>query len=259
EAKAIELELEPVGAPLRHRAGQFTYVELLDDRVAIKRGFAGHPFSICSAPSNGGRMSIIVGAQGDTTERIQEIVDRDEAHALLQGAYGRLPFHRDGPPKRLWISGGIGVTPFLAMAEELADDPGERDVVLVVGVDRSESAFYADRLKQCEERSQGALRVILWDTEQRGVPTVDGLREEVPDLPERVAVMVGPDRMIATLAPELQRAGVPHMHSEIEIGPPRTWRYGGTRALRFLRWTIAAEMFLFVLASLVSTVGRAVA
>ncbi len=258
EARAIELELEPVGTPLRHRAGQFTYVELLDDRVAIKRDFAGHPFSICSAPSDHGHLSIIVGAEGETTERIQEIVDQDEARALVHGAYGRLPFHRDGPPKRLWISGGIGVTPFLAMAEELADDPGDRDVVLVVGVDRSEHAFYADRLEQCEARSGGALRVILWDRELRGVPTVDGLAEEVPDLHERVAVMVGSDHMIASLGPELKRAGVSHMHSEIEIGPPRTWRYGGTSALRLMRWVIAGEMAVFVLASLVSTVGRAV-
>jgi predicted ferric reductase len=258
EAEAMELELDPVGAPLRHRAGQFTYVELLDDSVAVKRGFAGHPYSICCAPRDRGGLSIIVGAQGETTQRIQEIVAGEEAHALVHGAYGRLPFDRDGPRKRLWIAGGLGVTPFLAMAEALADDPAGRDVVLVVGVDRIESAFFADRLREFEARSRGALRVVLWGSEERGMPTVEGLRAEVPDLPERVVVMAGPDRMIASLTPQLQRAGVPHLHSEIAIGPPRAWRYGGTRSLRFMRWVIAVEMSVFVIASIVSTVGRAI-
>lgn len=258
EANSIELSLEPVGAALRHRAGQFTYVELLDDRVQANREFAGHPYSICCAPGEHGRLSIVVGAQGDTTRRVQEITAPDQAHALVRGAYGRLPFHRDGPQKRLWVAGGIGVTPFLAMAEELVEDPAGREVVLVVGVDHPDQAFYSDRLRDLEERSGGALRVILWLREERGLPTVDGLRAEIPDLSERVVVMSGPDPMIATLTPAFRQAGVEHVHSEVAIGPPPAWRYGGTRALRFMRWLIAGEMVVFILAVAVSTIGRAV-
>jgi predicted ferric reductase len=258
EANAIELMLEPVGKPLRHHAGQFTYVELLDDRVQAKREFAGHPYSICCPPAEDGRLSIIVEAIGNTTRRAQEIASGDGAHALVRGSYGRLPFHPDGPPKRLWMGGGIGVTPFLAMAEELVEDPAGRDVVLVIGVDHAGKAFYRDRLRALEARSGGTLRVLLWERDKRGLPTAEGLQEEVPDLAERVAVMAGPDPMIAALTPELKRVGVRHIHSEVAIGPPRAWRYGGTRALRLMRWLIAAEMAVFVGAAVVSTVGRAV-
>jgi predicted ferric reductase len=257
-ADAIEIALEPVGKPLRHRAGQFTYVELLDDQVQANREFAGHPYSICCAPGEHGGLSIIVGAAGATTRRLQGISAEDPVHALVRGAYGRLPFQRHGQSKRLWLAGGIGITPFLAMAEELVDDPAGREVVLVVGIDHPDQAFFADRLLELEERSGGALRVLTWNREERGLPTVEGLRTEILDLPERDVVMSGPDAMIATLTPELHRAGVKHIHSEVAIGPPPAWRYGGSRGLRFMRGLIGVEMLVFVVASIGSTIGRAV-
>jgi predicted ferric reductase len=256
ESGAIELQLEAVAKPLRHQAGQFTYVDLMDDRVQAKRGFGAHPYSISSAP-NGSRMSVIVQSQGATTARIQEIVDSDHGRALVHGAYGRLSFGHGGPSKRLWLAGGIGVTPFLSMAEELADDPDGRDIVLVAGVQRAELAFFADRLRACEVRSGGALRVVIWDVAERGLPSVAALTEEVPDLSERVVAMSGPDAMISRLTPQLHQAGVPHLHSEVAIGPPREWRYGSP-GLRVMRWVIGVEMAVFVGASIVSTVGRAI-
>jgi predicted ferric reductase len=255
-AGAIELELEPVGKPLRYEAGQFTYVDLLDDRVQARRGFAAHPYSLAGPPSSP-TLRIVVVAQGETTRRIQGIVADDEARALVHGAYGRLGYHREGPAKRLWLGGGTGVTPFLSMAEELADDPAGRDVVLVAGFDHPGQAFYADRLADCERRSRGALRVVLWDREERGLPTVDALEEEIPDLSERVVAMSGPDAMIADLTPALRDAGVPHIHSEVAIGPPQRWR-DSSPGLIFMRWVIAVEMSVFVVAVLVATIGRAV-
>lgn len=255
-ASAIELELEPTGTPLRFQAGQFTYVDLLDDLVQAKRGFAAHPYSISSAPSDA-HLRVIVGAEGQTTRRIQGIAARDEARALVHGAYGRLSFHREGPAKRLWIGGGIGITPFLSLAQDLADDPAGRDVVLVAGVDHRDQAFYADRLEQEAERSGGALRVIVWPRDERGLPTVAALEEEIPDLAERVVAMSGPDGMIARLTPDLRRAGVPEIHSEVGIGPPHRWRET-SRGLRVMRWIIAGEMSVFVTAVLVATIGRAI-
>jgi ferredoxin-NADP reductase len=53
------------------------------------------------------------------------------------------------------------------------------------------------------------LRVVIWDGERRGLPTVPALQEEIPDLPERVVAMSGPDAMIAHLTSALRAAGVP--------------------------------------------------
>jgi NAD(P)H-flavin reductase len=49
--------------------------------------------------------------------------------------------------------GGIRVHPFLSLAEDLANDPADRDVVLVAGVSHPDEAFFADRLAAYAERS----------------------------------------------------------------------------------------------------------
>lgn len=257
QARAIELRLEPVGKPLRHAAGQFTYVDLVDDRIQVHRGYAAHPYSISSAPGDD-CLSVIIHAEGETTARIQGIAARDEAYALVHGAYGRLGFGREGFHKRLWVGGGLGITPFLSLARDLANDPNGRDVVLVVCVDHAEQAFFLERLQADAARSGGALRVVLWESAQRGHPSAEALLEEVPDLAERNAVLSGPDPMVAALTDQLHKAGVPHLHSEIAIGPPRRWREGGSKTLRRMRWIIGTEMAVFVGAVLVATIGRAV-
>jgi predicted ferric reductase len=253
-AKAIEIHLEPVGAPLSHRAGQFAYFDLIDDRIQVKRDYEAHPFSIASAPGDG-PMKVVVEASGQHTGRIQEIAAMDEAHALVHGAYGMLG--RTYGPKQLWVGGGIGVTPFLALAEQTTLD-GTNDVVFVVAVDTPEQAFYMDRLRGYEAIYPG-LRVILWPGKERGHPTIAALTEEVPDLVDRTLLLSGPEAMTHDLAHDAHAAGVhrDRIRTEVAIGPPRRWRYASP-ALRVMRVVIGVEVSVFLVAAIGSTIGRAV-
>lgn len=254
EAKAIELHLEPVGEPLRYTAGQFAYFDLIDDRIQVKRDYVAHPFSIASAPSSA-RMRVIVEASGEHTGRIQAIAALDEAHALVHGAYGMLG--RTYGPKQLWVGGGIGVTPFLALAEQTALD-AKNDVVFVIAVDSEQQAFYMERLREYEALHPG-FRAILWPGGERGHPTIAALQEEVPDLVERTLLLSGPMAMVHDLARDAHTAGVhrDRIRTEVSIGPPTRWRYASP-ALRIARVVIGVEVTVFLLAVAVSTIGRAV-
>lgn len=254
EAKAIELRLEPVGKPLRYTAGQFAYFDLLDDRVQVKRDYEAHPFSIASAPGDGG-MTVIVEAGGEHTGRIQQIAALDEAHALVHGAYGTLGGAHGS--KQLWIGGGIGVTPFLALAEEITR-AGTVDVTFVIAVDGPEQAFYMERLRGYEQRHPG-FRALLWPGKERGHPTIAALVEDVPDLTERTLLLSGPEAMVHDLAHEARKAGVhrDRIRTEVAIGPPRRWRYASP-ALRVMRVVIGVEVTVFLVAAIGSTIGRAV-
>ncbi len=256
EAGAIELRLTPVGRPLRFQPGQFAYVDLVDDRVQVKRDYEAHPFSIASAPGHD-ELRVIVQAQGAHTERIQGIAAADDAHALLHGAYGTLG--ETTAVRQLWIGGGIGVTPFLSLAEALAEQARDAipDVVFVVAVQTAAHAFYLERLRACEARCP-SLRVIVWPAQERGNPTIAELVREVPDLADRTALLSGPEVMVGELTHQLHAAGVSraHVRSELAIGPPRRWRYASP-ALRVMRAVVATELAVFVLAAIGSTVGRA--
>lgn len=256
EAGAVELTLEPVGAPLRFSAGQFTYVDLLDERVQLKRDVVAHPFSIASAP-DGGAMRVIVQGAGRYTEKAQAMTSDDDARALVRGAYGQLGHVR--APRQLWIGGGIGVTPFLGLADQLVrDGDPERDVVFVLAVRAGQHPFYVERLRAWEERHPG-LRVVLWREDDRGRLTAAALVAEVEDVADRHVLISGPESLIHDLSHQLHHdAGVPraHIHAELAVGPPRRWKNAPT-GLRVARGVVAAELVLFLGVVVASVVGRA--
>lgn len=256
DAGAVELTLEPVGAALRFAPGQFTYVDLLDERVQLKRDVVAHPFSVASAPGTGALKVIVQGA-GRYTEKAQAMATEDDARALVRGAYGQLGHVR--AVRQVWIGGGVGVTPFLGLADHLVleDDPA-RDVVFVVAVRHAADAFYLERLREAEARHPG-FRVVVWDHEERGRLTAEALADEVPDLAGRHALISGPESLIHDLSHQLHHdAGVPraHIHSEVAVGPPKRWKNAPT-GLRVARGVVAAELVLFLGVVVASVVGRA--
>jgi predicted ferric reductase len=259
-ANAIELTAKPVGKRARFRAGQFTYVDLMDSMAQIRREFEAHPFSIASPPGRD-EISLVIQGAGDHTRRIQQIAAADGARALLHGAFGRLSIVRPVRQKQLWLAGGIGITPFMSMAQEMADHPeryGDYDVDLVIGVSHAEQAFKHDQLLECA-RCHPGLRVHLWDRELHGYQTVEALTELIGDLRERAVMISGSEAMISNLTSQLLAAGVTRgqIRSERAIGPPGRWRVASP-GLRYARAAVTSFFGVFVLAVVVSTVARAI-
>lgn len=116
----VEATLAPRAGtpPLAYAPGQFVF-------VAFDAGpsYAGcreyHPFTISSAPGvpAAGRFQVLIKALGDCTTRMQHLAAG--ATARVQGPYGGLFRSADFARKQVWLGGGIGVTPFLAMAAAL--------------------------------------------------------------------------------------------------------------------------------------------
>jgi predicted ferric reductase len=261
-ANAVELTVEPVGRPVDFHAGQFAYVDILEDLDQVKREFEAHPFSIASAPGDG-QLTLVIEGAGDHTHRIQTMTAGDSSRALIHGSFGRLVIDRPERKKQLWLAGGIGITPFLAMAHELALHPdkyADYDVILVVGVDHADQAFKLDQLRECE-RAHPGLTVHLWDRSERGLPTAEAIRDQLAlDITERAVMISGPEPMISQLTTQLLSIGVHRgrIRSERAIGPPGRWELASP-ALRYTRYAATAFFAIFVLAVVVSTVSRAIA
>lgn len=258
-ADAIELTAEPVGAACEFEPGQFVYVDLLDSKAQVHREFEAHPFSIASGPDRG-TLSLVIETRGEDTRRMQRIAASDEARALLHSTYGRLVARLPSEKKQLWVAGGIGVTPFMAMADDMRMNPDryeEYEVTLVVGVDHAEQAFEFERLAECAEACPG-LEVVLWDRDVRGLPTAEGLADEVEgEITERAILLCGPDPMITALTEQFRELGVPRgqIHAERQIGPPDNWRQASP-SLRRARNATTVVFVTFVAAVVVSTLGN---
>ena len=129
----------------------------------------------------------------------------------MTGTWGDFLLPRSETPV-LMVAAGIGVTPFVSQLRQLQLTEQPRDIVLVyVASDSSELAF------RDELAATGARVIVFTRDEPANLPThwtwaqgarldAAGLERHVPDIGERHSYISGPPRLIADLAPALQKA-----------------------------------------------------
>lgn len=197
---------------VRFLAGQ--YLELdVPHRRPDARG-TRREFSIVSAPADLPTLRIAY-KDGDRThpssyKRALAAAEPGTTLAVT-GTWGDFLLPRSDVPV-LMVAAGIGVTPFVSHLRQLQSTAQHRDVVLVyVASDSSELAF------RDEIAATGARVVVFTRDEPGDLPAhwtwaegvrldADGLEHFVPDLGLRHAYISGPPRLIADLAPALQKA-----------------------------------------------------
>ncbi|MEQ1767640.1 MAG: FAD-binding oxidoreductase, partial [Methylotenera sp.] len=102
-----------------HQAGQFAFITFDNDEGA-------HPFTISSAWQNDGKLRFLVKALGDYTKTLASTLKHD-ALVKVEGPYGCFDFNGK-MQRQIWISGGVGITPFIARMELLALQPDGRSI-----------------------------------------------------------------------------------------------------------------------------------
>lgn len=180
--------------PLRFTAGQFLELHLPHRRDS--RG-ERRVFSIASRPGE----DVVTVAMKVPTDRpssfkaaLQDLSDGDVVAAT--GVGGDFVLGR-ADDRLLLVAGGIGITPFLAQADELA----ERDAVLVYGLNTVEIPFRDELLRS------GLPVIVVSPEPPHDLPSgwqhvvgaridADLLRETVTDLGERRAFISGPPVMV---------------------------------------------------------------
>lgn len=155
---ATHISAMPVGASLKTHPGQFAVISV--KKSGLKEP---HPFTIAGHKPDG-EINFAIKALGDFTKRLYE--DAEIGDKLqIEGGYGR--FKYDAKKKRqLWLAGGIGVTPFLAMAETLKDDLAN-DICLVHCVRNAEEGISSDELKKQADKI-GRFQYVLYCTDDKG-------------------------------------------------------------------------------------------
>lgn len=192
---------------IRAQAGQFFMLRVLDRH----RWWKAHPFSL-SAPPDGRSLKFTVKALGDHTTWLQTIAPG--TRVAVEGPYGGfldvLPTER----RMLFIAGGIGITPFRGMVEDL-DRPG--DVTLLYRTPTpAETVFRADL-----ERLSAELGFELHLSHSRNGDGTDpfapaSLLRMTPDLRDRDVFVIGSPRLVASARRGLRLAGVPARQIHLE-------------------------------------------
>ena len=128
---ATMITARPVGRPMRAKPGQFGFLRVMKPGLREP-----HPFTIAGIEADG-IVRFAIKPLGDYTQALRDGVAVGD-RLKLEGGYGRFN-HRRGGKKQIWLAGGIGVTPFLAMARHLKGDEGQEIHMVYCVRDRREA------------------------------------------------------------------------------------------------------------------------
>lgn len=201
-----------VKSRLRFVAGQYLELEM-PHRNPDARG-TRREFSILSAPADLPTLRIAYkdGDQKHPSSYKRALAAAEPGAVLaVTGTWGDFVLPRGGAPV-LMVAAGIGVTPFVSQLRQLRASGAERDVVLVYVASAAAELAFRDEIAETGvpvvvfTRDEPADLPAHW-TWARGIRLdADGLERAVPDIGARHAFISGPPRLIADLAPALQKA-----------------------------------------------------
>jgi len=134
---------KPTGRKLSALPGQFGFFRV--DKSGLREP---HPFTIAGIEDDG-TVRFAIKPLGDYTKALREAVAVGD-RLTLEGGYGHFN-HKRGGKKQIWLAGGIGVTPFLAMASRLRGDEGQ-DIHMVYCVRDGAEAIGLDTFRTQAEK-----------------------------------------------------------------------------------------------------------
>ena len=154
---------------------------------------------------------------GDFTSGVHTL--KPGTPVLVEGPFGKFT-ERPANPKVLLIAGGIGITPIRPLAEEMAAD-GFDVQVLYRAHDQGDIVF---RKEIDDLASHHGVRVAYLLTQAGSRPATrttwfeaQSLKRLVPDIADRVVYVCGPAGMMRLVVGSLQTLGVPSDQIRTEV------------------------------------------
>lgn len=201
----IELHLASEAEALSYLPGQFAFIQIRKSGVLRE----SHPFTISMAPFDN-RLRFSIKQLGDYTIALSEVTKGQKIK--VDGPYGTFSNKIIKNPRQIWIAGGIGVTPFLAMAEGLDNS---QQIDLYYSVKTKNDAVYLDELRK-DAKKHPNLRIIPFSTDKYGYLNADIILKNSKNIDKAMYMICGPTAMMKSLRQQLKAKGVSNkqIHTE---------------------------------------------
>lgn len=196
----FEITIIPEHKPISYQSGQFVFVRFYNQKLSKE----AHPFSIASK-SNDYRMKIIVKKLGDYTDKMEHLRPGDKVS--VEGPYGRFHFRNYNNENQVWIAAGIGITPFIGMAEDLENENIKSNVNLYYTA-KDDNEFVGYELFETIASRMKKFKFIPWNSANKGRITVDYIVKNLGDIKNRQFLICGSAQFKESIINGLVQAGV---------------------------------------------------
>jgi ferredoxin-NADP reductase len=193
-------------------AGQAVSLELFEPPAEVGQG--SRTFSLVSAPFEP-ELVVATRMRDSAFKRALKALP-DGADMRIDGPFGDLTLSDTGRPA-VFIAGGIGITPFMSMLRQAAEERSPQPLFLAYSNRRPEDAAFLDELQQLERKNKH-FRLMATMTDmgksarewsgERNFVDADMLQRLVGDLAAPVFYVVGPPAMVEAMQWTLDGAGV---------------------------------------------------
>jgi len=190
------ITMRPKSGKVNPKTGQFVF---------LRRGITGsaRPFTVSHYNRQTGEISVTVKALGKITTALQEV--RPEETMFIEGPYGiftHAALQNNRP--LVMIAGGIGITPFIRLFDELAYEPGI-ELHLFYGNKYTHEIIYREEIDNVEHVN--VVHVMSHDSDypgEKGFITVDMIKKYLNrELKEYEFLICGPPVMTTKLIESL--------------------------------------------------------
>lgn len=204
------------------KAGQFLRFTLIDPPETDAEG-NGRTFSVASAPYEEDLM-IATRMRNTAFKRVIKTMPLG-SEIEIKGAYGRMTLHDDPARPAVFLTGGIGITPFRSIALEAARTSLAHSILLFYSNRRPEDAAFLDELRELETINPNYRLIATmtgaagegppW-TGETGYINAEMLMRFIGDLKSPVYYAAGPEGLVTALGKTLAEAGVSEADIRVE-------------------------------------------
>lgn len=182
-------------------------------------------FTIASSPTEQGiLLATKFSSQGSTFKTALRLLQKGE-QITVTGPRGDFVLPKEANKKLVFIAGGIGITPFRSMIKYLLDMGQPLDIVLLYSNKTREDIAFRDLFDEAIKKFQ--LKVVYVNTDEEGFLDLERIKKEVPDWPERLFYVSGPEPMVQAFEKMLEGMGVPKANIKRDYFPGYTETHTG--------------------------------